>query len=270
MTDPYDSIVRGATHLAVSFPPGVLGTIAHMLSGCQAGDWPAIRRTIAQVTPQPHARAVVDEFVAAWRQDASTVTPREVALALRTAVATASRARAEQVVELAWTGPLVTGVSMRRTDQALLQVIEAARQSLLVVSFAVYDVPAVAAALVRAASRGVVLRICVEAPEPSGQKMVYDTIQALGPDVAKNAAIYIWPRAQRVTNADGKFGALHAKCAVADSRLLFVSSANLTGYALSLNMELGLLVEGGALPGTVMEQFEEMIGRGVLQRILTA
>ena len=42
----------------------------------------------------------------------------------------------------------------RRTDQALLQVIHAALQELLVVSFAVYHVPAVAAALLSAAVRG--------------------------------------------------------------------------------------------------------------------
>jgi phosphatidylserine/phosphatidylglycerophosphate/cardiolipin synthase-like enzyme len=61
--------------------------------------------------------------------------------------------------------------------------------------------------------------------------------------------------------------ALHAKCAVADARLLFVSSANLTDYALNLNMELGVLIAGGSQPQTVMAQFDELIAQGILQRV---
>jgi phosphatidylserine/phosphatidylglycerophosphate/cardiolipin synthase-like enzyme len=61
--------------------------------------------------------------------------------------------------------------------------------------------------------------------------------------------------------------ALHAKCAVADARLLFVSSANLTDYALNLNMELGVLIQGGPHPATVVAQFDEFVARGVLRRV---
>jgi phosphatidylserine/phosphatidylglycerophosphate/cardiolipin synthase-like enzyme len=44
-----------------------------------------------------------------------------------------------------------------------------------------------------------------------------------------------------------------------------VSSANLTDYALNLNMELGVLIAGGSQPQTVMAQFEALIAQGVLQ-----
>jgi cardiolipin synthase len=52
---------------------------------------------------------------------------------------------------------------------------------------------------------------------------------------------------------------------VADRQLLFVSSANLTGYALTINMELGVLIRGGALPGDVATQVDRLIEGGVLQ-----
>lgn len=55
--------------------------------------------------------------------------------------------------------------------------------------------------------------------------------------------------------------------AAADSRWLFLSSANLTEYAFTINMELGLLVTGGALPGQVEEQFDRLIGIGVLEPV---
>jgi phosphatidylserine/phosphatidylglycerophosphate/cardiolipin synthase-like enzyme len=47
----------------------------------------------------------------------------------------------------------------------------------------------------------------------------------------------------------------------------FLSSANLTEYAFADNMELGLLVTGGTLPGQVEEQFDRLIGMGVLERV---
>ena len=129
--------------------------------------------------------------------------------------------RESQAVELVWTGPLVSGATMRRTDQALLEVINNAQQSLLIVSFAVYKIPAIATAIVHAAGRGVAIRICVEAPEPSGQKMAYDTIKALGPEVAQHAALYVWPSDQRPHDANGHAGVLHAKCAIADGQCSF-------------------------------------------------
>jgi phosphatidylserine/phosphatidylglycerophosphate/cardiolipin synthase-like enzyme len=50
-------------------------------------------------------------------------------------------------------------------------------------------------------------------------------------------------------------------------RCLFLSSANLTEYAFTVNMELGLLVMGGPLPCQVEEQFDRLIAAGVLERV---
>ena len=52
---------------------------------------------------------------------------------------------------------------------------------------------------------------------------------------------------------------LHGKCAVADRKALFLSSANMTECALDRNMELGILVMGGDLPGTVVRHFESLV-----------
>ena len=48
----------------------------------------------------------------------------------------------------------------------------------------------------------------------------------------------------------------------ADSRWLFLSSANLTEYAFNVNMELGILITGGRLPGHVEAHFDQMISQG--------
>ena len=54
---------------------------------------------------------------------------------------------------------------------------------------------------------------------------------------------------------------------MAIDRLLLITSANLTEFALSLNMELGLLICGGELPGQVRQHFERLIGVGALRKV---
>ena len=53
----------------------------------------------------------------------------------------------------------------------------------------------------------------------------------------------------------------------ADGQRALVTSANLTGNALELNMELGLLVEGGSVPGRLSQHFGELIDRGILREM---
>jgi len=57
------------------------------------------------------------------------------------------------------------------------------------------------------------------------------------------------------------------KCAVADGEWLFLSSANLTQQAFTINMELGILVRGGTMPMRVEQQFEELIHSGQLRAV---
>lgn len=260
-------IANEVVELATELPVGLIRTLADAIASADLSDWPRARLRILEMTPQARLHALVSEFLNTWHNQASSVSPNSVALALLSAAATAQHERERQSVDLVWTGPDVIDVPLRRTDQALLQVIDAAQDSLLIVSFAVYKVPAVTQALIRAFERGVFIRICVEAPEPSGEHIAYDTIRALGPDVLQRAAIYIWPRDRRPTDSSGNAGSLHAKCAVADRDLLFISSANLTGYAMQLNMELGVLIRGGRMPATVATHFERLIERGVLERV---
>jgi phosphatidylserine/phosphatidylglycerophosphate/cardiolipin synthase-like enzyme len=85
--------------------------------------------------------------------------------------------------------------------------------------------------------------------------------------VAACSAVYYWPKEKRGQDEKGKVGILHVKCAVADGLRLFLSSANLTEYAFTINMELGVLVTGGKLPAQVQEHFERLISNGTLARV---
>jgi hypothetical protein len=88
-----------------------------------------------------------------------------------------------------------------------------------------------------------------------------------GDDVAACSAVYYWPQDQRSRDDNGKLGILHVKCAVADGRWLYFSSANLTEYAFTINMELGVLVTGGRLAARVEAHFYRLIEAGVLANL---
>jgi phosphatidylserine/phosphatidylglycerophosphate/cardiolipin synthase-like enzyme len=125
----------------------------------------------------------------------------------------------------------------------------------------------VSAALVNAANRGVKCVVIIETPDRNEGQNTYNTLKALGPSVASQCDVYLWPLEKRPRDVNGKPGILHVKCAVADSRMLFISSANLTEYAFTVNMELGLLITGGAQPIQVEDQFDRMIQNCILVKL---
>lgn len=213
-----ETLLEHISDIANDVPFYLVKLLAADIAKMSTNDWFLARNQIVQSMPQPTLRVQVGQLLDAWHQGSPELTPQSVALALLAAAHAAERQRRAQSTSLVWTGPTSQGPALRRTDQALLQVINAAQQRLLVVSFAVYKIANIRAALTRAAERGVNIKICVEAPEPSEGKMTYDTIRALGKRVAQNATVYIWPKDKRPQTDDGKYGSLHVKCAVADEQ----------------------------------------------------
>jgi phosphatidylserine/phosphatidylglycerophosphate/cardiolipin synthase-like enzyme len=107
----------------------------------------------------------------------------------------------------------------------------------------------------------------VETPDKLGGENEYNTIRALGQEVANCSSVYYWPKEKRSLSETNKHGILHVKCAVADSEWLFLSSANLTQQAFTINMELGMLVSGGKLPSQVEKHFEQLILTKQIEKI---
>ncbi len=118
-------------------------------------------------------------------------------------------------------------------------------------------------ALENAAKKGIEITVIIESPESSEGKIAFDTIAALGPSLRSMAKVFVWPYTKRETTSDGKYGSLHAKIAINDNQL-YISSANLTEYAMSLNMEMGILLTGGELPEQTQCHFDDLIANGVL------
>lgn len=200
----------------------------------------------------------------AWSKEASPISGAEIAAALSAAAAQDRRLRSEVRLELVWTGPASPGSGLRSTEQVLLDLFQSAARSIYLVAFAAYRVPNLLAALQAAARRGVRICLIVEDKEESAGKVTRNPLDALAAIDGGSTATYVWPMEHRIFDKKGRHGSLHAKCVLVDDSRLFVSSANLTEFALNLNIEMGLLVTGGSVPYDAADTLRWLISQGIV------
>jgi len=255
-------IVEAATALASGLPATTVESVADAILTSSVS---SLKAEIARRLPHHHQQDRALAFIDRWRTEAAHLDANVVAIALQTAAVSEQKHRDSQKVELVWTGPDGGSTPFRRTEQAILQVLDSAQDRITLVSFAVYAIPNVARALVKAAQRGVKLTVIVETPDKLGGENEYSTLRALGSEVEACSSVYFWPKEKRKLSETNKPGILHVKCAVADGEWLFLSSANLTQQAFTINMELGMLVHGGMMPRRVEQQFKQLVQTGHLQ-----
>lgn len=208
--------------------------------------------SLSDVVGTATARAVVDRLVDAWR--VTSVGSDEVASMLLAASHAFENVSRHQSTELVWTGPTTPFVSARRTEQALLQVIGVAKQNLFVTSFVAYDVSTIVKALNDANARGVSISMLLESSQDHGGSISFDVIGKMR-TLVPSAKLYAW-RERSAPFADGR---VHAKVAVADGDVCFITSANLTGHAMEQNMEAGVLLAGGQIPRLLHDHLQALV-----------
>jgi phosphatidylserine/phosphatidylglycerophosphate/cardiolipin synthase-like enzyme len=206
----------------------------------------------------PRARSALTKLVVAWR--GSGLPAAELAAMLTAASAAYHRAKGEQEIELVWTGPSSKLIATRKTEQALLQVIDAAESRLFITSFVAYDVASIMSALRKAVDRGVEVSMLLESSDKHGGGVSMDAIGQMRAALP-TARIYFW-QDKGDSFAGGK---VHAKVAVCDESLCFISSANLTGHAMEKNMEAGVLIRGGSLPIKLQNHLEALVTIKILK-----
>ncbi len=205
----------------------------------------------------PIARKALGRVLDAWL--ASALSGDTLAGMLLGASHSNLKAKSEQSVELVWTGPTTPFVPTRRTEQVLLDIIRGAERVLFLVSFVAYDVSAIVHALNDACDRGVEIRILLESSVAHGGSLSVDPMAGLRKSVP-SANLYAWvDKAEPFT--DGK---VHAKVVVADERVCFITSANLTGFAMEKNMEAGVLISGERIPRQFAEHFHALVQTKVI------
>jgi cardiolipin synthase len=215
---------------------------------------------LPSVVGTPVASTLVEQLATAWQNTA--VGSDELASMLLAASHVYTKAASEQSTELVLTGPTTPFVSARRTEQALLQVINSAEHSLFITSFVAYDVSSIAKALNAANDRGVVISMLLELSQDHGGSITFDAIGKMR-TLVPAAKLYAW-HDKADPFSDGR---VHAKVAVADGRMCFITSANLTGYALERNMEAGVLISGGDIPRLLEDHLRSLVDTNVVSPV---
>ena len=206
------------------------------------------------------ASGLIEQLVEAWRD--SKVSSDELASMLLAASHVVTKAVTEQSAELVWTGPTTPFVSARRTEQALLQVINSAKTTLFITSFVAYDVSSIVKALNAANERGVLVSMLLESSLEHGGSITSDTIGKMRTQVP-SAHLFAWTD-KADPYSDGR---VHAKVAVADNNICFITSANLTGYAMEKNMEAGVLISGGRIPRSLNDHLRSLVDTKIVSPV---
>ncbi|MFH0725774.1 MAG: DISARM system phospholipase D-like protein DrmC [Pseudomonadota bacterium] len=257
MNELYDIIAE----LGLELHPDRIATIAEKLETIGSVEQFALIKS----SFGPNAdKELVGQLDRAWK-NAKNTSPRDVASALRGASATAILRENRGAVELVWTGPSTGQVPVRHTEQVLCEVIDSAKRRLFLVSFVAYEVDSIIRALRAAIGRRVQIDVLLESSTAHGGKVSHDSVRAIK-NILPSIDIYVWTSGKKAGHGQLS-GAVHAKCAVADGDLAFITSANLTAAAMERNMELGVLVKGGDLPSELHRHLEALISTKVVEKV---
>lgn len=257
-----DELLAVVAELGLELHPDRVRVVASKIEGLGSVE----QFTLARPAFGPNTdKVLIAKLGQAWH-GADSMSPRDVATALRGASATAVEQQRRGSVELTWTGPSSGQVPVRHTEQVLMEVINAAQRRLFIVSFVAYQVKSIGKALAEAVQRGVQIDVLLESSTAHGGKVDHDSAEAMR-KVVPSARLFAWSVHEK---GAGQYpGVVHAKCAVADGRVAFITSANLTSAAMERNMELGVLVTGGNLPEELHNHLEALIVTKVLEPIVT-
>jgi cardiolipin synthase A/B len=238
--------------------PAKLDAITAKLEAVDSSvDWTEIVRLGATAAVKERLAALAGLLAATPNIDVQAL-----ALAIQASANMDRRLSTEEGVEIAWTGPATEVVPVRRVDQVLYELVESSQSEVILVTYAAYKAERALAALRDASERGVRILLVMELVQEGGGKLTFDGLDRIRERVPR-AVVFYWPLSRRPRSGAGQYGAMHVKCLIADRKQALVSSANLTDYALEMNMELGLLVHG-LFPSRLAEHFDQLIVRGEL------
>ncbi|MGI8493393.1 MAG: DISARM system phospholipase D-like protein DrmC [Acidimicrobiales bacterium] len=177
-----------------------------------------------------------------------------VAGCLAGAAAAVEKARHAQQIDVVWTGPSSGIDTARLTAGVVAELIGEAQRRILLVSYATFPDRRVLGALAAAVARGVDITVVYErGADNSAYRSDVEAFAGLG------VRRVVWPADQRPPGA-----ALHPKLIVVDDQTALVGSANLTGRALDINIECGVLIRGGPQPKAITEHIFSLIHTGAL------
>lgn len=260
-----DALTAATVDAAMNVPGDLLAAGAAAIANTPG--WSTGSQTaLIGASPAAHYREHAETIAQAWSRTPD-LAGAAVAAAMRAAASTAGSVRAEQKVSLVWTGPSTEAVHLRSTRSVLATLVANATESLVLVSFASYDVAELTAALAGAIARGVEVTLILETPDNPGGPLVVGSAHPFAM-IKTTASFYRWPLEAREAFF-ATAARLHAKCVIVDRTAALITSANLTSAGINDNIELGVLIEAGPLPLILSKHFDLLIEEHTLEEIGT-
>lgn len=252
---PARQLLEVAAAIGRGLRPAHAERLALELAGCACAD---DAQHVVGLIPTPAFQQHVQRLLSAWSKQ-----PGPTGTTVGVAVAAASHAhedaRRNPHLELVVSGPTSKVIHARRTEQVLLQLIDAAAQEILLITFALHMHTHLESALAAATARGVRVTVLAEdsidnasyfgSPSTAFSNLVNDRLR--------------WPADQRPANG----AALHAKVVIIDRATALITSANLTKRAAGDNLEAGVLVRGGDIPKRLVDHVNELLQQGIFCRV---
>lgn len=215
--------------------------------------------------PSSTQRQLLTDLLAIWQNLYDSNSAKELFHMLTAVSYSLHHSMDRRRPEIVWTGP--SGKTpLRQTRQVLKELFSQAEREIFIVSYVVFEIPDLVIALAAALSRNVRLTCYFEDAEESGGKIYSNAADNLSQQIFTASETYVWNRDERAQDDRGNIGSLHAKVAIVDRRKIFLSSANLTKYALDLNVELGILFENQLLAEEILSHFQDLSQRKVFVR----
>lgn len=149
-----------------------------------------------------------------------------------------------------WTGPESAAAPTRLTVAVVADLIDSATSEIILASYATHPSAGVQASLQRAVDHQVDVTLLLERPADNPK---FGGLNDPFPGL--KARRLCWPASERPAGAS-----MHAKILVVDRSVALIGSANLTGMAMLDNLECGLLVRGGRIPGQMARHILEAAG----------
>lgn len=221
------------------------------ITGHIADGWPGE----AVIKADPEAASIVDALAAV---EVSTAVAY-----LRGITAGYAQRAAETSIETVWSGPASHRVPIRATAQVLVALVAEARHELVLMTYSARRHQPLTDALIDARARGVTITAVVETLQGAGSALAGAEPHAAFAQIP-GIDLWHWP----VDHREEQTSKMHAKVAIADRRVLLVSSANLTQSGVTKNIEAGLLVRGGTAPVRAAEHIEELQANGTFARLV--
>lgn len=184
-------------------------------------------------------------------------------------------AAARGSIDLVWTGPEVDGMHNRETGAVVRDLFRSAKQSVLVVGYAIHQGKEVFAGLAASLDRdpSLEVRMVVDIQRAWGDTTVErDLVARFSHEFRREQwpgailpAVFYDPRSLALDLEQRS--SMHAKCVVVDRTVALVTSANFTAAAQQRNFELGLLVREAELAEVVWDHFDALVRAGVLRQL---